>query len=261
MAQKPIISDLLLEQYSLGELPSNTERMIRAEMERDETLRVRLEALEESNREILADYPPQRIVPAIRERLRQSHAAERPRKAVFPFAVALPAAAVILLFFSFFIARERIFPGENRLKGISTHITVYRGTSAGAEELASGSIARSADVLQLSYTAGDARYGTIFSVDGRGAVTWHLPAGYAGGLRQSPSLEQQGTVILPSAYELDDAPGFERFFIAFSQHPFDLLDIEKAVQALAFRPGAAETERLALPQGVKQFSIVLKKKG
>jgi hypothetical protein len=235
--------------------------MVRSEMERDAGLRARLEALETSNREILADYPPQRIVPAIQERLRQARSTERPRRAVFPLAVALPAAAVILLFISLFIARERIFPTENRLKGIATHITVYRGTSQGAEELASGSIVRSADVLQLSYTAGDARYGAILSVDGRGAVTWHLPQGYAGGLRESPSLDQKGTVILPSAYELDDAPGFERFFITFSQNPFDLEGIEKAARALSTRPGAAETERLSLPSGVKQFSIVMKKKG
>jgi hypothetical protein len=84
---------------------------------------------------------------------------------------------------------------------------------------------------------------------------------FAGGLRQSPGLEQQGQVILPSAYELDDAPGFERFFLVSSSRPFELQDVEKAVRALASRPVAAETERLALPPGVNQFSIVLKKKG
>ena len=52
---------------------------------------------------------------------------------------------------------------------------MYRKTDNGAEELAAGQAARQKDVLQLSYIAADARYGVIFSVDGRGTLTLHLP--------------------------------------------------------------------------------------
>ncbi len=44
---------------------------------------------------------------------------------------------------------------------------------------------------------GDARYGVIFSVDGRGTLTWHVPAGYGGGPLAAPPLDPKGPVVLP----------------------------------------------------------------
>ena len=92
-------------------------------------------------------------------------------------------------------------------------------------------------MLQLSYTAGEAKYGVIFSVDGRGSITWHMPAGYRGGSRSAPALDAQGQVVLPSAYELDDAPAFERFFLVYSSVPFDVGDVERAARALSSPAG------------------------
>ena len=262
MPQNQRISDLLLEQYALGELPPEQERRVREELERDEGLKARLEALAESDREILALYPPERVAPAIRERLLRGEAARAAKRwAVPPLAIALPAAAVVLLFLSFFVARERMFTNETRLKGVTPHLSVYRKTAQGAEELSAGSLARRGDVLQLGYTPGEARYGVIFSVDGRGAVTWHLPAGYTGGSRTAPALEGQGQIVLPSAYELDDAPGFERFILAYASKPFDIGDVAKAARGLASRPKTADREGLSLPAGVGQFTLVLRKQG
>jgi len=97
-------------------------------------------------------------------------------------------------------------------------------------------------------------------VDGRGTVTWHLPAGYAGGPLSAPALEGQGDVVLPSAYELDDAPGFERFFLVSSAAPFDLAPVAQAARALAGRP-SAERGELSLPAGLGQSSLLVKKQG
>jgi len=91
MPQKQTVSDLLLEQYSLGELSSDQERMVRAELERDESLRQRLAAIAQSNQEILADYPPERIVPAIKERFFREGRTARPARTP-TLAWALPAA-------------------------------------------------------------------------------------------------------------------------------------------------------------------------
>jgi len=259
MPQKQTVSDLLLEQYCLGELSSDQERIVRAELERDESMRQRLAAIAQSNREILADYPPERIVPAIKERFLREGRAARPRR-MPALAWALPAAAMVVLILSLVVMRERVFPNETRLKGLSTHLSLFRKTpTGGAEELRTGAAARQADVLQISYTAGEAKYGVILSVDGRGAVTWHVPAGYQGGSRAAPALDQQGQVVLPSAYELDDAPGFERFFLVYAAAPFEVGDVQRAARALAARPGAAQREMLALPRGLGQYSLLLKK--
>jgi hypothetical protein len=258
MPQKQTVSDLLLEQYSLGELSSDQERMVRAELERDESLRQRLAAIAQSNQEILADYPPERIVPAIKERFFREGRTARPARTP-TLAWALPAAAMVVLILSLFVIRERVVPNETRLKGLTTHLNLFRKTPTGAEELRAGASARRADVLQISYTAGEAKYGVILSVDGRGAITWHVPAGYRGGSRTAPALDLEGQVVLPSAYELDDAPRFERFFLVYAAAPFEIGDVERAARALAARPGAAEREGLGLPNGLGQYSLLVKK--
>jgi hypothetical protein len=260
MPQKQTVSDLLLEQFVLGELTSDQDTMVRAELERDESVRQRLAAIARSNTEILSDYPPERIVPLIKERfLEQSGRAARQRR-MPAIAWALPAAAMVVLVLSLVVMREKVAPNETRLKGLSTHLSLFRKTPAGgAEELRSGAAARRADVLQISYTAGEAKFGVILSVDGRGAITWHVPPGYQGGSRAAPALDMQGQVVLPSAYELDDAPGFERFFLVYAAAPFEVGEVERAVRALAARPGAAESDSLGLPRGLGQYSLLLKK--
>jgi hypothetical protein len=48
----------------------------------------------------------------------------------------------------------------------------------------------------------------VLSIDGRGAVTWHLPPEYPG---PAARLGSGVETTLPWSFELDDAPGFERF--------------------------------------------------
>ena len=278
MRQPNDISAFALEQYALGELPSEEEARVRAELERDAGLRDRLDAMRESDRQTLASYPVEEMAEAIRGRLRAESSAprgftpgsarERAIRRFPPLAFALHIAATVLLFISFLVARERIFPSYastasevTRLKGVKTHLTVYRKAADGVEELGDGETARQRDVLQISYTAAEARYGVILSLDGRGTVTWHLPGRYAGAALAAPALSQQGEVILPSAYELDDAPGFERFILVYSSASFDVRTVEQAARALASKPKAADTGSFALPPAMKQFSVVLRKKG
>jgi hypothetical protein len=249
------VSDLMLEQYHLGELRSGQERVVRQELERDEVLRGRLADLQRSDAEIRSSYPAERVVPLIRERMLREGSERRAGKLPTP-AWAIPAAAVALFLLVYPLALRQ--SDDTRLKGIAPHLLVFRKTAAGAEELRPGAVARRGDVLQLSYAAGDARYGVIFSVDGRGTLTWHVPAGYTGGARAAPPLDPKGPVVLPSAYELDDAPGFERFFLVYASAPFDVSDVEPVARALAQRAGGDRGE-LSLPRGLGQFSLLLRK--
>ncbi len=270
MRQPERIPDLSLEQYALGELSPKEEARVRAELARDAGLRDRLDALRESDRQILAAHPVATMAAEIRGKLRAEASApqERAIRRFPPLVFALPIAASIVLFLSFLVARERILPSYastgaevTRLKGVKTHLTVYRKAADGAEEIGDGETAMPRDVLQISYTAAEAKYGVILSVDGRGTITWHLPGRYAGAALTAPSLSTQGEVILPSAYELDDAPSFERFLLVYSAAPFDVRTVEQAAQALASRPKTAASGSLALPPAMKQFSVVLKKQG
>lgn len=253
------ISDLLLEQYNLRELSPAQERMVREALDRDEVLRGRLAAIRESDNEIRSAFPAERIVPQIRERLlREGAGHPSPRWRVPTLAWAVPAAAMVLFLVLFPLVTRQ--SDDTRLKGIAPHLLVFRKTAAGAEELRPGAVAHKGDVLQLSYAAGDAHYGVIFSVDGRGTLTWHVPQRYAGGASAAPPLDPRGPVVLPSAYELDDAPGFERFFLVYSAQPFDVSDVDTVARALA-QHAAAERGVLSLPRGLGQFTLLLKKQG
>ena len=70
----------------------------------------------------------------------------------------------------------------------------------------------------------------------------------------------QGPVVLPSAYELDDAPGFERFFLVYSAKPFDVSEVDPVARALSLH-AAGERGVLSLPRGLGQFTLLLKKQG
>ena len=251
------ISDLQLEQFALGELSASETRRVQGELDRDQALRDRLSALHESDKAILRDYPPERIIPLITERSRTRQAQKGSRSRwVSGAAWALPAAAVLLLALSLGVLRP-----QTRLKGLTPTLSVFMQTAAGAQELSAGASAGQGDRLQLSYTAPGAKYAAIVSVDGRGTVTWHLPAGYAGGAGNAPAVTTTGRTVLPSSYELDDAPGFERFFLVYGTVLFNLADVQKAAQSLAARPAQAGTSPLALPRGLGQASFLVKKKG
>ena len=174
---------------------------------------------------------------------------------------AFPAAAAVLLTVSLLLVRERIVTGRDtvRLKGLATALSAWRKTGDGAERLADGAAARAGDVIQLSYLAAGARYGVILSIDGRGVVTFHLPEGWEGGTARSPALDGSGEITLASAYELDDAPAFERFFLVYGDDPFDVSDAAGPARRLAARPADARRGRLGLPRSLFQASFLLVK--
>lgn len=259
MPEKQKISDLTLEQFHLGELGAAQEHRIREELARNEELRGRLAQIARSDVEIRADYPAERVVPLIRERVRREEAASERRPWRIPtlaWAVPVAAMALALLSLPIFLRPSE----ETRLKGATPHLLVFRKTATGAEELPPGAVAKKGDVLQLSYVAGEAKYGVIFSVDGRGTLTWHVPAGYRGGALSAPALDPKGPALLPNAYELDDSPSFERFFLVYSSKPFQVEDVERVARGLA-QKASGNLGALSLPRGLGQFSLLVKKQG
>ena len=252
------IPDWKLERILLGE-------------ESDEALgpedRARLEALRASNEEILSRHPPRMIADRIERELRREAAAKaarasgRPAFRLRPAFVAVPALAGLAVLFA--VAGPGGGPDlpddgpeVTREKGdIRATLSVHRRAGTGAERLASGGAARAGDVLQLSYAAAGASHGVIVSVDGGGAVTLHYPA--REGL--STALAGDGETPLPDAYELDTAPGFERFFLVTAPAPIDVDAVLAAARALAADPAAARETALALPAGLAQTSVLLVK--
>jgi hypothetical protein len=255
------ISDLRLEQYVLGELSEAETREVRDALEADTAVRERLEGITRSNKEILFSFPAVRMAPAIEERARESAAPVR-RQPFMTLLVPLAAAAlavVSIVGIRAAVLRGSVVEDTTRPKIGELHLIVYRKTADGAEALKNGAGVSRGDTLQIAYVAADQKYGAIFSIDGRGVVTFHLPQDYAGQSQYSPELDQKGEAALPFAYELDDAPAFERFFFVFSKSRFDLRDIRKAALDLAASPNAAASGNLRIASGLGVYSLVLKK--
>jgi hypothetical protein len=255
-AERGFVPDLLLEQYALGELPDSERVEVEAALASDPLLRSRLAALKASNEEILAEARPAEVAAAIRRRMVSSMGPRRAGAASAPF---LTAAAAVLVLVGAALARGILFPsvdGLTRAKGGATGISIFRKAAAGPVELRDGSLAAEGDILQIKYSSGEARYGAIFSLDGRGTLTWHLPAKDAG---PGAPLLSRGEEALSSAYELDDAPGFERFFFISSKSDFDLEAAAHALRELAASGASAASGVPRLPAGVEWKSILLVK--
>jgi hypothetical protein len=207
------VPDWKLERMLLGEI---------APEGLDEREREKLEGLRRENEEILAAHPPEQVVAEIERRRAQAALQEqdrsdrthRPeRRLLLALGPALAAAAVAVAVFV-------PLPQETeRSKGAAPYLVIHRHAGDRADRLEAGAEVRAHDVLQLSYVSLGRPYGVIFSIDGRGVVTLHHPASEAAAQELA---DLDGAVPLPNAYELDDAPEFERFFFVTASTPMDV---------------------------------------
>ncbi len=262
------IPDWKLERFLLCELPSDEMRSIERSLSSDPGLKRRLEALEASNMAILEAHPPGEMAKAILNRAGSAGAwparAVRPRssyrRALLPAIAFGTAALIFALVKPAGFDREAGLPVGDvpdviRLKGMEPGLFVFKKSAGGPERLSDGAQAASEDVLQLAYVSTERSYGIILSIDGRGAVTLHHPSDPAA----SPRLELNRRVFLEKAYQLDDAPGFERFFYLSSSSPPDVAMVLQAARRLAADPERAAREPLALDASVRQIFFMVNK--
>jgi hypothetical protein len=242
------IPDVVLERYRLKELPETSARAVEHMLAADPALRARLEALERSDVEIDREYASRIVI----------HDKPAPsRRAVVRFAIAA-AAGIAALVIAFALPRTpspSAAPEVTRIKGgpSTPALALYRRTAAGSERLADGDIVHQGDLVRVAYASAGRPYGVILSIDGRGAVTVHLPPQ---GDRAVP-LTPGKITLLDAAYELDDAPRVERFFLITGQDPFAVAPVTDAARRAA-APGTAP-ERLPLPAGLEQATFAIQK--
>lgn len=259
------VPDLLLERYRLGEMPPAEIERLRRRLDEDEGLRARLRALDESDREIGRRYPPGWLAARIRERLGGNHSHPSPhvrrRSFSWQLPVAVTAAAVVVLAVGWrVLGPPHLQPGwmasdsagpVDRIKGRT--LMLFRRTAEGSEPLGDGDRVRAGDQIRIGYRAAGPCYGMILSIDGRGVVTRHFPAG---GERAAP-LTPDGLALLDHAYELDDAPGWERFYLVTGPEAFLVAPVLEAARALARTAGAGPPGALPLSAPLDQSSLVL----
>jgi len=251
MNAHPRVPDVLLEQYRLRELPHREADRIAELIHQDPTLRERLDALDRSDEALRRDGAIDAIAGRVRNHIdRQGHGSQtvRRRSASYWIVPALAAVTIAIAVVARTLSPPPMDAGTERIKGLHPALALYRRTADGSETLADGAVARRGDLVRVGYRAAGRAYGVIFSVDGRGAVTMHLPPT---GDRAVP-LAHEPTVLLDQAYELDDAPQLERFYFVTGRTAFDVAPI---VNAARRDPSPA----LALSRELEQSSFSLQK--
>jgi len=276
---QPHVPDWMLERYALGELSPNQSEAIRARLQAEAEavragltprgdLNARLEALQQSDQDILEAMPPRQVAAELRRRqhLHRADADQAARQGAgarrWLLGVAGPvaAAAIALLVVLPMLGDDPVQPLDDGFttttaKGLDTRLLVYRevGQNEG-EALKEGSTAHPGDKLQLAYIAGGQQHGAIVSIDGRGSVTLHFPIEPGG----STELSLDGEQKLRFSGELDDAPKYERYFMVTSDHPIDVQSVIDAAARLA-STGQANDRDLPLTPALEQLSVRIDK--
>jgi hypothetical protein len=261
------VPDLLLERYRLGEIDGPDRERLERLLAVDAGLRLRLAELERSDAQIRRQYPPEWLADRVRDRLRRGSEAGVARRAQawnapWPVPAAVAAVALVLLVLAPQIgpppAGRGVAPSfepADRIKGLRPALALYRKTAEGSEVLAEGSIARAGDLVRVGYRSAGEPYGMILSIDGRGAVTLHLPTPG----RPAARLRPGDMVLLDHAYELDDAPRWECFYLITAQAPFDVAPVLAAARDAAAAAAKGLPPKLPLPAGFGQSTFSLRK--
>ncbi len=248
------IPALFSEQSALGELSPERERELDPAL-----LAEQKAAIESSNREILQSHPSAPMAAAIRLRAEQRKHSAVAGKRILVWASAASVAVLCLIAWALWspmlapVVEETALlrtPETVRMKG-SAQLIIHRQTAGGAEVLLPGAVVRPGDRLQLSYLARGAGHGIILSLDGRGQVSLHFPKNPTA----STALAQEGEQNLPFSYQLDDAPGFERFVLVTAEKAIPVAGVLAKARAL----GADERIPLNLPVGCRQVDFLLQK--
>lgn len=133
------------------------------------------------------------------------------------------AAAALVLFIAVPVSMKYILQtnhtasdtvAANRIKG-SPELVLYIKRVNGVTPLIKDERFAAGTVVQIGYNAGSARYGMIFSIDGRGMLTPHLSGNHGA------TLTPGKTIFLNESYKLDDAPEHETFYFITSREPID----------------------------------------
>ncbi len=259
------IPDVTLERFLLGELPPEKMQSIEIKIKQNAEWAIRLEELKQSNKEIIKLYNPEVETRAIERKLHlktveENMAKEQKRKTRFagmPWLIPAAGMVTIILFLTFPTVLTDYFQQQSaggiRIKGLAPKLEIFYSKNSGPVKLENGDTVNQNDVLQLRYLSAGKKYGAIFSLDGRGSITQHLPEQGD----KAVELTHDGMVNLQHAYELDDAPLFERFYFISSDEPFALEKILNSARHSIQKDSISLS--LDIPQNLNQEIISLRK--
>jgi len=232
------ISTFLLERYRIGEVTNEEKLRVENALARDTTLAAALAEMDRADSDFRQKFPKEKFFSSDKfsQRPAPRIALRRPRVPAVIWGLCA-AALVLVIALPLLILKDRGSVGNNdRMKGAagenSSELSVYlkEDSSGKSIMLQDQADIREGNTVQLAYLVkGGDKYGVIFSIDGRSAVTLHYP--YRPGL--STRLVSGKAVPLDEAYTLDDAPDYEMFFFVTGDNPLDVRGVLNTAQRLA----------------------------
>lgn len=260
MTQTRELAELFVEKLAAKDVPKEMEVSLQHRLEGEKGLN-RLAQIEQSNQKILDSYPPAQLAASIRLRYEQQRKTTRKShlRYLIPTSAVVAVAAAALLIITIgkevplTIEKPQNLPTEYiGIKG-SPQLHIHKKTEAGEIRINSGDNATQGDVLQIKFNSSSAKSLMICSVDGHGAVTLHYPEHES----DSTSVRTNTKQVLSFGYELDDAPGFERFFMVWTltNIPLDTQRILNTVKTLK----NSESSKLQLEATLHYKDIIVKK--
>jgi hypothetical protein len=259
MTTKIMTPDLLLEQYLLNELSPTETVTLRQRIASDTQLQARLIQLDAANQIDCKQYPAQAMIPLIRARAAKKELRRfslprlTPVRLLSPIALSILALVVIL---NRTPNQSTDFGETIRLKGGEAGLIIFRKNNQNIQLLPPHAAAYSGDSLQIYYQSFKNLFGVIFSVDGSGTLTLHFPEIEN---QNSPQLLTGIMQALPSAYRLDKAPLFERFYLVTSVTPFATAAILDKVRNRLIPGQPPPDSLLFLPSSYRQYSYTIQK--
>ncbi|MBN2737277.1 MAG: hypothetical protein JXR70_09875 [Spirochaetales bacterium] len=263
------ISRLKLEQHVLGELPAKESRDIELKIGSDKSLAREYEDILASNKAILEAYPIESMVRAIEDRLdrervidKNSLAFGRIVKKSVPFVGALAVAAMGLFVIGpVYFSKAPVLNHDNQVvyaKGAESRLLLYLKEDGETRLVSDGEKLKQGDRLRMAYFSGEAPYGVLLSIDGRGAVTLHFPDN----ANQLPLITTGEESLLDFSYELDDAPFFEKFYFITSANSFNAgLVVSRAEDVLGKIKQGGLPGNLHLGKEFNEYSVLIQKEG
>lgn len=259
-----MIPEWKLERYLLGELSPHEAEEISELSKSDDILRMRIQTLQESNAEFLKAHPAKNAFrDIIRSRSRTGSA--RGLQIAAMITVLLGIMAVAYLKFQpteimngvdemgstsgteVAMNLDQTASGSDvaagiRIKGLPSRFEVWKKAGDSAIQMQDRDSVIAGDELQIRYTVAEKCFGLLFSMDGNGFVTIHI-----GQDNNAVELAPQGIKFLPTAYKLDNAPYFEKFFFLTAGEAFSI--------------APENIDILLQQQNIKQTSLTLIKNG
>ncbi len=227
--------------------------------------------MEESNKLILKQYSSELVEQKVFRKLdNKSKIIKRKKAILFSLNARIAYAFSFLLIFliGFFWFGEDNSDLKNekntfvdRVKGVvnennhNSRLMIYRKNNDDVDLLTKGSLLKASDLIQLAYFSSKDSFGVIFSVDSNGIISLHYPINE----KNSPKLIINKKTFLSRAFELDDTPGFERFYFISSNQKINVPILIKNVKNILKIKNVSVESKLKLEDDLNQYSIIFNK--